>query len=492
MKAYDELLKSHPTAANEYLNGNMDILAANDEAKASYEKAKKAVQDAETTYIGYNTTIQNYEGLSSAIISGDADKIAQALVNMQNNFITAENGTRESLQRQVQDFQQQYESLKQAVDEGMPGVTQAQVDAMADLVTQAKGELDKLPPEARTIGAKTGTETAAGIEETRKDAKKAAEKIASNVKGALDSPDTKKSGQKKGSDYAAGVDSTGGQSKTAGQAISNAVNTAAGSANLQATGQKKGIEFSTGVNSTSGNATTAGKKVAESSKSGAGSVNLTPTGQKEGGQFVSGVSSKSGAASTAGRGLANNAKTGAGSVSAESSGKNFAQGFINGISALGSWAFTAAKNLALRAWEGLKKGQKEGSPSKLTYQSGLFFDEGYINAIRSKTQEAVNAAREMAEKTAEALGITDVSEAMFGDVAALNGVNFGRQLENTFTAESTAPDFSAIIKRLDALETAIVNSNRAIVLDTGVLVGETINKIDSGLANTYALKARGI
>ena len=492
MKAYDELLKAHPTAANEYLNGNMDILAANDEAKASYEKAKKAVQDAETTYIGYNTTIQNYEGLSSAIISGDADKIAQALVNMQNNFITAENGTRESLQRQVQDFQQQYESLKQAVDEGMPGVTQAQVDAMADLVTQAKGELDKLPPEARTIGAKTGTETAAGIEETRKDAKKAAEKIASNVKGALDSPDTKKSGQKKGSDYAAGVGSAQGQSTSAGQAISNAANAAAGSANLQATGQKKGLEFSTGVGSTSGNASTAGKKVAESSKSGAGSVNLTPTGQKEGGQFVTGVSSKSGSAKTAGKTLASNAKSGSESVSAYSSGQNFGQGFINGIGSLFGAVWTKAKQLAKKAWDGLRAGQKEGSPSKLTYQSGLFFDEGYINAIRDKTQEAVNAAREMAEKTAEALGITDVSEAMFGDMAALNGATFGRQLENTFTAESTAPDFSAILKRLDALETAIVNSNRAIVLDTGVLVGETINKIDSGLANTYALKARGI
>ena len=492
MENYHNLLKQSPAAADDYLGANMKILASNDQAKKSYDEAKKAVRDAETTYVGYNATIQNYEGLSSAIISGDTSKIAEALVNMQNNFITAETGTRESLQRQVKDFEGQYESLKQAVDEGMPGVTQEQVDAMADLVTRSKAELDKLPPEGKSAGEKTGTETAAGIDATKEEAKKAAERVAKRVQESLDSPDTKATGQKKGSDYAAGVGSTGGQGKTAGQGVANNTNAGLGSPDTKATGQKKGNDYAGGVSSTSGNANRAGRNIAESSKTGAGSVNLTSTGSKEGGQFVSGVNSKRGSSNTAGHGLATSAKTGAGSVDASSSGRNFAQGFINGITALGSWAFTAAYNLAKKAWNGLKSGQKEGSPSRLTYQSGIFFDQGYINAIQDKTKDAVNAAREMAKKTVEALDIGDVSEAMFGDMTALNGVNFGRQLENTFTAQTPAPDFSTILKRLDSIENAIRNSRGAIVLDTGVLVGETINKIDSGLANTYALKARGI
>ena len=35
-------------------------------------------------------------------------------------------------------------------------------------------------------------------------------------------------------------------------------------------------------------------------------------------------------------------------------------------------------------------------------------------------------------------------------------------------------------------------SNKQIVLDTGTLVGETIDKIDVGLANNQSLKARGV
>ena len=148
--------------------------------------------------------------------------------------------------------------------------------------------------------------------------------------------------------------------------------------------------------------------------------------------------------------------------------------------------------MAKQAWNGLKKGQKEGSPSKLTYQSGLFFDEGYINAIKDKTGEAVKAAQEMAKKTVAALGVTDVTEAITGDMG-FNGVTFGRQLENTFNMRAGAPDLTEVLKKLDAVTAAIVdNSDKKIVLDTGVLVGETLTQIDNGLANTYQLKARGV
>ena len=93
---YQEILKNSPEAAAAHQLASREIYEAADEAKAAYDETKKTLKEAEETYVGYNATIQNYEGLSSAIISGDAAKINEAMQNIQNSFITAETGTKTS------------------------------------------------------------------------------------------------------------------------------------------------------------------------------------------------------------------------------------------------------------------------------------------------------------------------------------------------------------------------------------------------------------
>ena len=51
---------------------------------------------------------------------------------------------------------------------------------------------------------------------------------------------------------------------------------------------------------------------------------------------------------------------------------------------------------------------------------------------------------------------------------------------------------TAVLDKLDAIMDRMSKVKQSIVLDTGVLVGETINQIDTGLASSYSLKARGI
>ena len=124
------------------------MYACGEEAKGYEEKLagqEQTLKDAEQAYIGYNTTISNYEGLSSAIISGDQQKISDAVLMAANSFQTAETSTKESLERQLQDFTQKYEEMQAAVNAGAPGVTQAQVDNMKTLVEMSQKELDKLP-----------------------------------------------------------------------------------------------------------------------------------------------------------------------------------------------------------------------------------------------------------------------------------------------------------------------------------------------------------
>ena len=120
--------------------------------------------EAEKTFVSYNSTIQNYEGLSSAIISGDTEKISEALQNMANDFITAETGTEQSLRNQVDTYKKQYEEMKKAVAEGSAVVTQEMVDDMKDMVDKSVKELNKFQGEAEKSG-KTGMEKyVAGME----------------------------------------------------------------------------------------------------------------------------------------------------------------------------------------------------------------------------------------------------------------------------------------------------------------------------------------
>lgn len=134
------------TRQEDELTRKMNECAA---AAAGYQEKlteqEQTLKDAETAYAGYNNTISNYEGLSSAIISNDQQKIADAVLMAANSFQTAENSTKESLERQVQDFQQQYQELQAAVDSGAPKMVQSQADNMKRLVELSKEELDKLP-----------------------------------------------------------------------------------------------------------------------------------------------------------------------------------------------------------------------------------------------------------------------------------------------------------------------------------------------------------
>ena len=403
MKVYEELLRSNPDAAVAYYSANKTLIESNEEAKKSYDKAKKGVKDAESAYVGYNTTIQNYEGLSSAIISGDSTKIQNALLNMQNNFITAENGTKQSLENQVKNLETNYENMKQAIANNTPGVTAEMVTQAGQMVEKAKAELDKLPPEASESGKKSGKAAADGLGSTAGDNETAGKNVAESQKKGLGSSDTKGTGSKKGVEFKEGLDSTNKPNLLAAKTLSESVNSGLGTANTNATGSKKGSEFGAGVGSQAGAANSQGKNVAGSAKSGMGSVNASGSGKNLSNTFKAGVGAV--ATSGAGKGRANEAKSGMAAVSANSTGDNFTQGFVNGMSngkAAGS-IWSKAWNLGKKALSALSDAIKEGSPSKLTYKSGDFFVQGFANAIGDNAKLAINAAKELGKQSLEAL-----------------------------------------------------------------------------------------
>ena len=217
----------------------IDLDAAEKELKGAKDKLNsmnQAVKESEKTWVGYETTIENYETLSAAIMSKNSKKIEKALNNMTSKFITAEHGTKETLQEQVNTTKKTYENMKKTVDEGGPGVTKKMVKTAKKMAEKAVKELEKLESGGKKAGKKGGKATAdglsstdtkkvgkikvkdysKGIESGKKDAKKSAKKVAESAKKELEKPDTKKSGQYFAAGFAEGVEKEIG---TAGAAV---------------------------------------------------------------------------------------------------------------------------------------------------------------------------------------------------------------------------------------------------------------------------------
>jgi phage-related minor tail protein len=352
---YNQLIANSAGDPSQYYYQQSQLNQAIQESKNALDQAKQGVENAESSYVGYGATIQNWESLSQAAASGSSDAIASALTNIQNNFVTAETGTETSLQNQLTAFQQNYQNMKLAVEQGMPGVTEAQVKEAAELVDAADKELAKLQGKAKSDAQKASTgfanELGAGGAKAQKSAQKTA--AAANKGYTSESKKANKAGQTSTENYAKGMKSSKGKASKAGDNVA--------------------------------------KASVDSAKSTGKGMNAA--GQYTGLQYGAGVSTKQSDARSKGKALANSAKSGAGSVSAESSGKNFGQGFINGIGAFLHSALEKGKELARKAVEGVKKGQQEGSPSKLTRRSGQFFTQGYILGIASQEKTLVKTVQ---------------------------------------------------------------------------------------------------
>jgi TP901 family phage tail tape measure protein len=131
--------------------------------KEVLDDTKKKLNEAQTEYTEYITTIDNYEGLSAAILSDDSKKMNTALTKMQKGFISAKNGTKKQLEQQTKNFKTELSNMKTAVKNKTPGVTQEMVNQMQALVTASEEEMKKLPDKASSAGETAGYDFANGV-----------------------------------------------------------------------------------------------------------------------------------------------------------------------------------------------------------------------------------------------------------------------------------------------------------------------------------------
>ena len=321
------------------------------ETSLAIKEARDSMREAESTYVGYQSTIQNYEGLSAAIISGDQKKISEALLNLQNDFIDAETGTKETLENQVTNMQKNYEALAQAVKDGSPVVTQEMVNQAKDMVDKSVDELEKFEKKAEKEGKKGGEAFANGAESSKSKAKTAGDNLG----------------------------------KEASKGAAN------GSSDMESTGKKTGLLYTKGLELKDPEAFAKGQGLATKAKSGADSIDATSSGENFGEGFGRGIDNKSdniwtrayNLAKKAWDGLKKGQKEGSPSKLTEQSGVYFGEGYEIGIDSMVKSVVKSAGNMAVSAYQSLREAQKEGSPSKLTYDSGVNFVKGYINGIAS-------------------------------------------------------------------------------------------------------------
>lgn len=153
VSSYGEMLGvTQSDIANNSTKVFQQIQKSIDETSSSLDDAKKDVKDNLSNVIAYQSEIKNYEDMQEALASGDADAIAECNARLLNNLQTAETGTRESLQKQMDDAHQYWEDLKSKYDDGVAGITQSMVDAAYQTYVITNQEFNDFKANASSAG----------------------------------------------------------------------------------------------------------------------------------------------------------------------------------------------------------------------------------------------------------------------------------------------------------------------------------------------------
>lgn len=112
---------------------------------ADYEELSDKTATAKTSYEGYQTVIQQYEGLSAAIISGDVAAIKDALLSVQADFVRYGEVTDEELKKSVTSAADNMALLGEEIKNGTISATDSAVTDFANMTAMSLAELSKLP-----------------------------------------------------------------------------------------------------------------------------------------------------------------------------------------------------------------------------------------------------------------------------------------------------------------------------------------------------------
>lgn len=181
--------------------------------------------------------------------------------------------------------------------------------------------------------------------------------------------------------------------------------------------------------------------------------------------------------------VANAIKSGLSSVPSKmlSIGKNIVQGLWNGINNAKDWVLGKIKGFGNSILSGIKSFFGIKSPSTLFRDEvGKFLAEGISVGITANADKPITA-------------LHNVGQDMLDEAQGINGVTLNRQLETTFNSTLNTGSIADLVRLVaEYMPKLIEASQHAIVLDSGALVGETVQQYDAALGDLYALRGRGM
>lgn len=151
-----------------------NIRRIDDALKSGDNALYTKLNEAEKVLSGYNAIIENYGRTQEAIISGDTKKVQEALSRLKNEFVTADSGTKKTLEAQIQTLTSKYNEMKAASQVEGAKVNKQELTNMESLINLAKQELEKYKA---TTQQKTNA--------TNKSAKKSGEELTENLKKGI-------------------------------------------------------------------------------------------------------------------------------------------------------------------------------------------------------------------------------------------------------------------------------------------------------------------
>lgn len=498
---------------NEALKAAMDNVEG---LSTKYEGLVAKTEEAKSTYEGYQSVIQQYEGLSAAIISGDVDAMSEALLNLQTNFTRYGEVADEEFKKIVLTATDSMAQLGQAIKDGTIKAGDAGVAEMANSTAAYLAELSKMPGGAAAIaeeinpqmlGALAGLsgslseesrnavagfiEGLSGLDEETKS------KFEDAVRGAIE-------GSEFGDEVAAKADEMGisyldalaevlevhspsravarifaqvwpgaVQGLSEGQESLNETGSTVVQSFLTSLTNGSVLEgartagatlislFSGGALSQTENSYLAGKTNADSANAGAASVDPTPTGSLFGSLLNSGISAMGTALNQAGKSIAGMAKSGAASVNPTQVGRDFSNMLSKGISAV--------KQVLNRTGHDVADSARSGAASVKPTNEGRLFGQTYASAMRGQSGTAQSAAASLARAAEGTRGLRSVS-------ARNAGYNFGAGFGGGVTsAISSAVSAAASLAKsaLSAIKSTLgINSPAKATIEAGEYTGD--------------------
>lgn len=163
-------------------------------------------------------------------------------------------------------------------------------------------------------------------------------------------------------------------------------------------------------------------------------------------------------------------------------GSDIVSGIWNGIKNAKDWIISKVKGFASNIVDGFKDALGIHSPSRVFANVvGKQIPAGIAVGIENNSDVATDA-------------VNSLTDDLTAQTVNLNGATINRKLRTTFSGEINAGGSMSDIRDTirDYGERLIEASKKYIVLDTGTLVGETLDIIDAGLEHNQILRERGV